>query len=74
VGKITGPQHQSFSVGKPGNYTVGADNTALLGPPTHEITARSAQCLKIVDRRARHGDTSDPPSSPRRPGLPSSDG
>ncbi|HET9079300.1 MAG TPA: rhamnose ABC transporter substrate-binding protein [Trebonia sp.] len=32
-GKITGAAGQSFSAGKLGNYTVGADNTVLLGPP-----------------------------------------
>ncbi|MCW2936221.1 MAG: rhamnose transporter, periplasmic rhamnose-binding protein [Actinomycetia bacterium] len=33
-GKITGSQGQAFTAGKLGNYTVGADNTVLLGPPT----------------------------------------
>jgi rhamnose transport system substrate-binding protein len=33
-GKITGTQGQSFTAGKLGGYTVGADNTVLLGPPT----------------------------------------
>ena len=32
-GKITGAVGQSFSAGKLGSYTVGADNTVLLGPP-----------------------------------------
>ena len=32
-GKITGAAGQSFSAGKLGSYTVGADNTVLLGPP-----------------------------------------
>jgi rhamnose transport system substrate-binding protein len=32
--KITGAQGQSFSAGKLGTYTVGADNTIILGPPT----------------------------------------
>jgi rhamnose transport system substrate-binding protein len=32
-GKITGSAGQSFSAGKLGSYTVGADNTVLLGPP-----------------------------------------
>ncbi|MGH3212350.1 MAG: rhamnose ABC transporter substrate-binding protein [Trebonia sp.] len=32
-GKITGTAGQSFSAGKLGNYTVGADNSVLLGPP-----------------------------------------
>jgi rhamnose transport system substrate-binding protein len=32
-GKITGAPGQSFSAGKLGSYTVGADNTVLLGPP-----------------------------------------
>src|SRR5215469_5489991 len=32
-GKITGAQGQTFSAGKLGNFTVGADNTVLLGPP-----------------------------------------
>ena len=32
-GKITGAAGQSFSAGKLGNFTVGADNTVLLGPP-----------------------------------------
>jgi rhamnose transport system substrate-binding protein len=33
-GTITGAAGQSFSAGKLGSYTVGADNTVLLGPPT----------------------------------------
>jgi ABC-type ATPase involved in cell division len=32
-GKVTGASGQSFPAGKLGNYTVGADNTVLLGPP-----------------------------------------
>jgi rhamnose transport system substrate-binding protein len=32
-GKITGSQGQSFTAGKLGSYTVGADNAVLLGPP-----------------------------------------
>jgi rhamnose transport system substrate-binding protein len=32
-GKITGSQGQTFTAGKLGSYTVGADNTVLLGPP-----------------------------------------
>jgi len=32
--KITNAQGQSFTAGKLGSYTVGADNTVLLGPPT----------------------------------------
>jgi rhamnose transport system substrate-binding protein len=32
-GKITGAQGQTFTAGKLGSYTVGADNTVLLGPP-----------------------------------------
>jgi rhamnose transport system substrate-binding protein len=32
-GKITGAQGQSFTAGKLGSFTVGADNTVLLGPP-----------------------------------------
>jgi len=32
-GKVTGTQGQSFTAGKLGNYTVGANNTVLLGPP-----------------------------------------
>jgi rhamnose transport system substrate-binding protein len=32
-GKITGSSGQSFTAGKLGSYTVGADNTVLLGPP-----------------------------------------
>jgi len=32
-GKITGASGQSFTAGKLGSYTVGADNTVLLGPP-----------------------------------------
>jgi rhamnose transport system substrate-binding protein len=33
-GKITGTSGQTFTAGKLGGYTVGADNTVLLGPPT----------------------------------------
>jgi rhamnose transport system substrate-binding protein len=33
-GKITGASGQSFTAGKLGSYTIGADNTVLLGPPT----------------------------------------
>jgi len=33
-GKITNAQGQSFTAGKLGSYTIGADNTVLLGPPT----------------------------------------
>jgi rhamnose transport system substrate-binding protein len=33
-GKITGTTGQSFTAGKLGSYTIGADNTVLLGPPT----------------------------------------
>jgi rhamnose transport system substrate-binding protein len=33
-GKITNASGQSFSAGKLGSYTVGADDTILLGPPT----------------------------------------
>jgi rhamnose transport system substrate-binding protein len=32
--KITGAQGQSFTAGKLGSYTVGPDNTIILGPPT----------------------------------------
>ena len=32
-GKLDGSQGQSFSAGKLGSYTVGADKTVLLGPP-----------------------------------------
>jgi rhamnose transport system substrate-binding protein len=32
-GKITGASGQSFAAGKLGSFTVGADNTVLLGPP-----------------------------------------
>jgi len=32
-GKITGAAGQTFTAGKLGSYTVGADNTVLLGPP-----------------------------------------
>jgi len=32
--KITGAQGQSFTAGKLGSYTVGADDTIILGPPT----------------------------------------
>jgi len=31
--KITGASGQSFTAGKLGNFTIGADNTVLLGPP-----------------------------------------
>jgi rhamnose transport system substrate-binding protein len=31
---ITGSQGQTFTAGKLGSYTIGADNTVLLGPPT----------------------------------------
>jgi rhamnose transport system substrate-binding protein len=33
-GKITGAAGQTFTAGKLGSYTIGADNTVLLGPPT----------------------------------------
>jgi rhamnose transport system substrate-binding protein len=32
-GKVTGSQGQSFTAGKLGSYTVGAENSVLLGPP-----------------------------------------
>jgi rhamnose transport system substrate-binding protein len=32
-GKITGTQGQTFSAGKLGTFTIGADSTVLLGPP-----------------------------------------
>jgi rhamnose transport system substrate-binding protein len=32
-GKINGSQGQTFTAGKLGSFTVGADNTVLLGPP-----------------------------------------
>lgn len=32
-GKITGAQGETFTAGKLGSFTVGADNTVLLGPP-----------------------------------------
>ena len=32
-GKITGAAGQTFTAGKLGSFTVGADNTVLLGPP-----------------------------------------
>lgn len=32
-GKITGAQGQTFTAGKLGSFTVGADNTVVLGPP-----------------------------------------
>ncbi len=32
-GKITGAQSQTFTAGKLGSFTVGADKTVLLGPP-----------------------------------------
>ena len=31
--KINGSQGQSFTAGKLGSFTVGADKTVLLGPP-----------------------------------------
>jgi rhamnose transport system substrate-binding protein len=31
--KITGSAGQSFTAGKLGKFTIGADNTVLLGPP-----------------------------------------
>jgi len=33
-GKITNAAGQSFTAGKLGSYTIGADSTVLLGPPT----------------------------------------
>ena len=33
-GAITGATGQTFTAGKLGSYTIGADNTVLLGPPT----------------------------------------
>jgi len=33
-GQITGASGQTFTAGKLGSYTIGADNTVLLGPPT----------------------------------------
>jgi rhamnose transport system substrate-binding protein len=33
-GKITGASGETFTAGKLGSYTIGADNTVLLGPPT----------------------------------------
>jgi rhamnose transport system substrate-binding protein len=41
--KITGAQGQSFTAGKLGSYTVGADNTIVLGPPTVFTKANIAQ-------------------------------
>src|ERR1700761_8850346 len=32
-GKITGAQGETFTAGKLGSFTIGADNTVLLGPP-----------------------------------------
>jgi rhamnose transport system substrate-binding protein len=32
--KVTNAQGQTFTAGKLGTYTVGADRTVLLGPPT----------------------------------------
>jgi rhamnose transport system substrate-binding protein len=32
-GKINGSQGQTFTAGKLGSFTVGADKTILLGPP-----------------------------------------
>jgi rhamnose transport system substrate-binding protein len=32
--KITGAQGQTFTAGKLGSFTVGPDNTIILGPPT----------------------------------------
>jgi rhamnose transport system substrate-binding protein len=32
--KITGAEGETFTAGKLGKYTIGADNTVLLGPPT----------------------------------------
>ena len=32
-GKINGTAGQIFTAGKLGSYTIGADNTVLLGPP-----------------------------------------
>ena len=42
-GKITGTAGQSFTAGKLGSYTVGADNTVLLGPPYVFSSANIAQ-------------------------------
>ena len=42
-GKITGAAGQSFTAGKLGSYTVGADNTVLLGPPYVFSSANIAQ-------------------------------
>jgi rhamnose transport system substrate-binding protein len=33
-GTITGKTGDTFTAGKLGKYTVGADNTVILGPPT----------------------------------------
>ena len=32
-GKITGAAGQTFTAGKLGSFTIGPDNTVLLGPP-----------------------------------------
>jgi len=32
-GKVNGTQGQTFTAGKLGSFTVGADKTVLLGPP-----------------------------------------
>ena len=42
-GKITGAAGQTFTAGKLGSYTVGADNTVLLGPPYVFSSANIAQ-------------------------------
>jgi rhamnose transport system substrate-binding protein len=42
-GKITGAAGQSFVAGKLGNFTVGADNTVLLGPPYVFTSANISQ-------------------------------
>ncbi len=41
--KVTGAQGQSFTAGKLGSYTVGPDNTIILGPPTVFDKANIAQ-------------------------------
>ena len=42
-GEITGKQGDTFTAGKLGKFTVGADNTVLLGPPTTFTAANICQ-------------------------------
>ena len=54
-GKINGTQGQTFTAGKLGTFTVGADKTVLLGPPLR-LQRRQHQQLQLLTQPGCRGN------------------